>query len=340
MSNKSDMIKTKRIFSGVQPTGHLQLGNYLGALKNFVSLQDQGQALFCIVDQHAITTEQNPKDLTYAIRSVAATFIASGLDPEKAIIFNQSKVAEHAQLAWILNCVARMGWLNRMTQFKDKAGKNREQASIGLFTYPVLMAADILLYKATHVPVGEDQKQHLELARDIAIRFNLEHAKTNFFPEPETIVPPIAARIMSLRDGTAKMSKSDPSDMSRINMCDDNDLIVKKFRKAKTDMLPMPHTLDALTDRPEVKNLYTIYAVLANISFDEVIDLFADKDFKTFKETLAEIACSVVAPIRDETNKMLQDTDYIDHILSVGADKARQIAAPILADIYKIMGFV
>ena len=330
----------KRIFSGVQPTGNLQLGNYLGALKNFVPLQNTAETLFCIVDQHAITAMQNPTDLKNAIRSVTASFIASGLDPDKAIIFNQSKVPEHTQLAWVLNCVARMGWLNRMTQFKDKAGKNREQASVGLFTYPVLMAADILLYKATHVPVGDDQRQHLELARDIAIRFNQEHAKSNFFPEPETMIPPIAARIMSLRDGTAKMSKSDPSDMSRINMTDDNDMIAKKFRKAKTDADDMPQTLDSINDRPEVKNLYTIYSVLANISLKETVDFFATKDFKALKQELADVTCAVIAPIRDNTQKMLSDITYIDAILNNNADKARMIAKPILQEVHDIMGFI
>ncbi len=330
----------QRIFSGVQPTGNLQLGNYLGALKNFVPLQDTAETLFCIVDGHAITTAQNPVDLQNSIRSVAAAFIASGLNPDKAIIFNQSKVPEHAQLAWILNCVARMGWLNRMTQFKDKAGNNKENASVGLFTYPILMAADILLYKATHVPVGDDQRQHLELARDIAIRFNLEHARYNFFPEPETMIPPIAARIMSLRDGTAKMSKSDPSDMSRINMTDDNDTIIKKFRKAKTDLEGMPQTITELDTRPEIKNLYTIYAVLSNISIAEAVDKFVDKNFSTLKESLGDITIQTISPIRDEVAKLLTDTAYIDNILNKNAQKARNIASPVITDVYKIMGFV
>jgi tryptophanyl-tRNA synthetase len=329
-----------RIFSGVQPTGNLQLGNYLGALKNFVPLQDTAETLFCIVDGHAITTAQNPVDLQNSIRSVAAAFIASGLNPDKAIIFNQSKVPEHLQLAWILNCVARMGWLNRMTQFKDKAGSNKENASVGLFTYPILMAADILLYKATHVPVGDDQKQHLELARDIAIRFNLEHAKHDFFPEPETMIPPIAARIMSLRDGTAKMSKSDPSDMSRINMTDDNDTIIKKFRKAKTDLDGMPQTITELDTRPEIKNLYTIYAVLSNISMAETVDTFVDKNFSTLKESLGDITIQTISPIRDAMEKLLTDTAYIDSILNKNAQKARNIASPVITDVYKIMGFV
>ena len=337
---KAETYFKKRIFSGVQPTGNLQLGNYLGALKNFIPLQDTAETLFCIVDQHAVTTTQSPIDLQNSIRSVAAAFIASGLNPDKAIIFNQSKVPEHSQLSWILNCVARMGWLNRMTQFKDKAGSNREQASVGLFTYPILMAADILLYKATHVPVGDDQKQHLELARDIAIRFNLEHAKENFFPEPETLIPPLAARIMSLRDGTAKMSKSDPSDMSRINMTDDNDIISKKFRKAKTDLEGMPCNITELDTRPEIKNLYTIYAVLSNISLSEVVDKFVDKNFNSLKEALAEITCQTISPIRDEMKKILTDTTYIDSILVKNAQKAREIASPVIADIYKIMGFV
>ncbi len=330
----------QRIFSGVQPTGNLQLGNYLGALKNFVPLQDTAETLFCIVDQHAITTAQNPVDLQNSIRSVAAAFIASGLNPDKAIIFNQSKVPEHSQLAWILNCVARMGWLNRMTQFKDKAGSNKENASVGLFTYPILMAADILLYKATHVPVGDDQRQHLELARDIAIRFNLEHARYNFFPEPETMIPPIAARIMSLRDGMAKMSKSDPSDMSRINMTDDNDTIIKKFRKAKTDLDGMPQTIIELDTRPEIKNLYTIYAVLSNISMAEVVDKFVDKNFSTLKESLGDITIQTISPIRDEVEHLLTDTAYIDSILNKNAEKARNIASPVIRDVYKIMGFV
>ncbi len=340
MNEQQKPAFTKRIFSGVQPTGNLQLGNYLGALKNFIPFQDTAETLFCIVDQHAITVEQNPNDLRQAIRSVAAAFVASGLDPNKSIIFNQSAVPEHAQLAWVLNCVARMGWLNRMTQFKDKAGKNREQASVGLFTYPVLMAADILLYKTTHVPVGEDQRQHIELARDIAIRFNLEHAKSDFFPEPETVMPPMAARVMSLRDGTAKMSKSDPSDMSRINLTDDSDTIVKKFRKAKTDMLDMPQSVTDLENRPEIKNLYTIFAVLSNISIDKAVDSFVDKNFSALKEALAEVTCQAISPIRDEMARMLIDTDFIDKILYQNAQKARAIAQPILKDVYEIMGFL
>lgn len=330
----------KRIFSGVQPTGNLQLGNYLGALRNFVPLQEQAETLFCIVDQHAITMHQNPDDLRHAIRSVAAAFIASGLNPNKAIIFNQSKVPEHAQLGWILNCVARIGWLNRMTQFKDKAGKNREQASVGLFTYPVLMAADILLYKATNVPVGDDQKQHIELARDIAIRFNLEHAKTDFFPEPEPMIPPVAARIMSLRDGTAKMSKSDPSDMSRINLTDDHDLIVKKIRKAKTDLDPMPQTTGDLAERPEIKNLYTIYAAVTGKSLDVVVTEFADKNFSQVKSDLSEALCQMLMPIRSEMSRLMNDTVYLDTILTENAQKARKIAAPIFSEVHQIMGFV
>lgn len=340
MEKQQQQKFTHRIFSGVQPTGNLQLGNYLGALKNFVPLQDLAETLFCIVDQHAITTAQNQIDLQNSIRSVAAAFIASGLNPDKAIIFNQSKVPEHAQLAWILNCVARMGWLNRMTQFKDKAGSNKENASVGLFTYPILMTADILLYKATHVPVGDDQRQHLELARDIAIRFNLEHAKYDFFPEPETMIPPMAARIMSLRDGTAKMSKSDMSDMSRINLTDDNDTIIKKFRKAKTDLDGMPSTITELDTRPEIKNLYTIYAVLSNISILETVDKFVDKNFSTLKESLGEITIQTISPIRDEMAKLLTDTAYIDDVLNKNAQKARNIASPVIKDVYRIMGFV
>lgn len=331
---------TKRIFSGVQPTGNLQLGNYLGALKNFVPLQDQAETLFCIVDQHAITMHQDPIDLKKAIRSVASAFIASGLDPKKSIIFNQSKVPEHAQLAWVLNCVARIGWLNRMTQFKDKAGKNKEQASVGLFTYPVLMAADILLYKTTHVPVGDDQKQHIELARDIAIKFNQDYAQADFFPEPEPMIPPVAARIMSLRDGTAKMSKSDPSDMSRINLTDDNDLILKKIRKAKTDMEPIPQSVDDLEGRPEIKNLYTIFASVTNKPISDIISEFSSKDFATVKVSLAEAVCDMLSPIRSEMTKLLDNTDYIDDILNQNAFKAREIASPILSQVHQIMGFV
>jgi tryptophanyl-tRNA synthetase len=331
---------TPRVFSGIQPTNHLQLGNYLGAVKRFVDMQNSGiETLYCIVDLHAITTWQNPADLTRATRELAAGYIASGLDPAKSILFNQARVPEHAQLAWVFNCVARMGWLNRMTQFKDKAGKNREAASVGLFTYPNLMAADILVYHTTQVPVGEDQKQHLELARDIAIKFNNDYG-VDFFPVTEPVIEGVATRVMSLRDGSKKMSKSDPSDMSRINLTDDADTIAKKFRKAKTDPEPLPETLEGLADRPEARNLINIYAALEDSTPDVVIAEFGGKSFSDFKPRLADLAVEKLAPLSSEMSRLMQDPAEIDRLLADGADRARAIAAPILKRTYDIVGIV
>ncbi|WP_208349277.1 tryptophan--tRNA ligase [Pseudaestuariivita rosea] len=336
----SDTKFTPRVFSGIQPTNHLQLGNYLGAVKRFVEMQNSGvETIYCIVDLHAITVWQDPADLTHATRELAASYIASGLDPAKSILFNQSQVAEHAQLGWIFNCVARMGWMNRMTQFKDKAGKDREKASVGLFSYPTLMAADILLYHTTHVPVGEDQKQHLELTRDIAMKFNNDFG-VDFFPLTEPVIEGVATRIMSLRDGTKKMSKSDPSDMSRINMTDDADTIAKKIRKAKTDPDPLPEALEGLDDRPEARNLVNIYAALAEKPAEDVIAEFAGQQFGTFKPALAELAVEKLAPISSEMDRLMQDPAEIDRILAQGAARAREIAAPILAKTYEIIGMV
>jgi len=331
---------TKRILSGVQPTGSLHLGNYLGSIKNFIPMQDQGEALYCVVDQHAITVAQDPAQLRDATYSVAASFLASGVDEKKSSIFVQSMVPAHAQMAWILSCVARMGWLNRMTQFKEKAGKNKENASVGLFTYPVLMAADILCYQATHVPVGDDQKQHLELARDIAVRFNLEHAKADFFPLPEPVFMKTATRVMSLRDGTQKMSKSDVSDYSRINLTDDDDTIALKYRKAKTDAGDMPAVLDDLKDRPDVKNLFTLYSALQDISLQQAVDEFQGKNFSALKTAVADSTIAVIAPIRDKMNHLLQDKQYLNHILHQGAARANHISQSVLRDVYDIMGFV
>ncbi|MGR3570341.1 tryptophan--tRNA ligase [Brevirhabdus sp.] len=331
---------TPRVFSGIQPSGGLTLGNYLGALKRFAEMQDTGiETLYCMVDLHAITVWQDPGALRQQTREVCAGFIASGVDPERSILFNQSQVAEHAQLAWIFNCVARMGWLNRMTQFKDKAGKNRENASVGLFAYPALMAADILVYHATHVPVGEDQKQHLELTRDIAAKFNNDYG-VNFFPITEPVIEGAATRVMSLRDGTKKMSKSDPSDMSRINMTDDADTIARKIRKAKTDPDPLPETLDGLDERPEARNLVNIYAALSGRTPEAVIEEVAGQQFGTFKPMLADLAVDRMAPISAEMTRLMQDTGEIDRILSRGAERARTIAAPILAQAYEIVGMV
>ena len=329
-----------RVFSGIQPTNHLQLGNYLGAVKRFVDMQNSGiETIYCIVDLHAITVWQNPADLTRATRELAAGYIAAGLDPARSILFNQSRVPEHAQLAWVFNCVARMGWLNRMTQFKDKAGKNRENASVGLFTYPNLMAADILAYHATMVPVGEDQKQHLELTRDIAIKFNNDFG-VDFFPVTEPVIEGVATRVMSLRDGTKKMSKSDPSDMSRINLTDDADTIALKLRKARTDPDPLPDNLGGLTDRPEARNLVNIYAALADTTPDAVIAEFAGQPFSAFKPALADLAVAKLAPMSSEMARLMQDPAEIDRILADGADRARAIAAPIVKRTYEIVGMV
>ena len=331
---------TTRVFSGIQPSGGLTLGNYLGAMKRFVDMQESGtQTIYCMVDLHAITVWQDPAKLRHATRELCAGFIAAGLNPDKSILFNQSQVAEHAQLAWIFNCVARMGWMKRMTQFKDKAGKNAENASLGLFGYPALMAADILVYHATHVPVGEDQKQHLELTRDIAMKFNHDYG-VDFFPITEPVIEGAATRVMSLRDGSKKMSKSDPSDLSRINLTDDADTIAKKIRKAKTDPEPLPSEAEGLEARPETCNLINIYAALADMSVDQVMADVGGKPFAEFKPMLADLAVAKLAPISDEMSRLMRDTGEIDRILGVGAEKARAIAAPILRQTYEIVGMV
>ncbi|MBR9842642.1 MAG: tryptophan--tRNA ligase [Rhodobacteraceae bacterium] len=331
---------TPRVFSGIQPSGNLHLGNYLGALKRFVDMQsDDMQTLYCMVDMHAITVWQNPEDLRRATRELCAGFIAAGLDPNKSILFNQSQVAEHAQLAWVFNCVARMGWMQRMTQWKDKAGKNQQNASLGLFAYPALMAADILIYHATHVPVGEDQKQHLELTRDIAIKFNHDYG-VDHFPITEPVIEGAATRVMSLRDGSKKMSKSDPSDASRINMTDDADTIAKKIRKAKTDPDALPSEAKGLEERPEARNLVNIYAALADTTVDAVLADVGGKQFSEFKPMLSELAVEKLAPISTEMARLMQGQDEIDRILASGATRAREIAAPILKKTYEIVGMV
>ncbi|MEM1236713.1 MAG: tryptophan--tRNA ligase [Pseudomonadota bacterium] len=332
---------TKRILSGVQPSGGLTLGNYLGMIRPSVGLQDSGEfeTLYCMVDLHAITVWQDPAELRRQTREVAAGFIASGMDPAKSTLFNQSQVPEHAQLGWVFSCVARMGWMQRMTQFKDKAGKNTQNVSLGLFAYPALMAADILIYHATHVPVGDDQKQHLELTRDIAIKFNNDFG-VDFFPVTEPIIGDSEARIMSLRDGSKKMSKSDPSDMSRINLTDTADDIAKKIRKAKTDPEPLPESLDGLADRPEAKNLVNIYAALADSTVESVIGEYGGQQFGAFKPALADLAVEKMGPIGAEMTRLMQDPAEIDRILGKGAEKARGIAEPILAQTYDIMGMI
>jgi len=329
-----------RIFSGIQSTGNLHLGNYLGAVRNWVQLQHDYECLFCVVDMHAITVWQDPAALKASTREVAAAMIASGVDAKKHIIFNQSQVPAHAELAWIFNCVARLGWLNRMTQFKDKAGKNKENASVGLYAYPNLMAADILLYKATHVPVGEDQKQHLELARDIATKFNHDYGVEDFFPLPEPMIFGAATRVMSLKDGTKKMSKSDPSELSRIAMTDDADTIAKKIRKAKTDPEPLPDDQKGLEGRPEAANLLGIYAALSDTTLDETIAKFAGEGFGTFKQHLADLAVAKLDPIQTEMRRLLADTGHIDAVLKDGAERARAIAEPIMAEIKETVGFL
>jgi tryptophanyl-tRNA synthetase len=328
-----------RIFSGVQPTGNLHLGNYLGALRNWVRLQKDYDCIFCVVDLHAITVWQEPEVLRANTREVAGGMIAAGIDPSACILFNQSQVSAHAELAWIFNCVARLGWLNRMTQFKEKAGKHRENASSGLYVYPNLMAADILVYKATHVPVGDDQKQHLELCRDIAQKFNNDY-KTDFFPLIEPIILGAASRVMSLRDGTKKMSKSDPSEYSRINMTDDADAIAQKIRKAKTDTEPLPGETAGLDARPEAANLVGIYAALANMTAEDVCKRYAGAMFSKFKEELAELAVAVLAPIGAEMLHLKADDAYVDSILRNGAERARALAGPILREAQDIVGFV
>lgn len=332
----------KTVFSGVQPTGVLTLGNYLGAVQRFVELQQEDFAnrLYCVVDLHAITVWQDPSELTSAIRRVAAAYLAAGIDPAQSILFNQSQVSAHAELGWIFNCVARMGWLNRMTQFKEKAGKDKEKASVGLYVYPNLMAADILLYRATHVPVGDDQKQHLELTRDIAQKFNNDFGVENFFPQPEPLIAADTARIMSLRDGTKKMSKSDPSDMSRVNMTDDADAIAQKIRKARTDPEPLPETAEGLAGRPEAANLVGIYAALSGRSQAAVLTEYAGQGFGAFKPALAELTVEKIAPIADEMRRLLDDPVEIDRILADGADRAAALAAPILAEVYDTVGLL
>jgi tryptophanyl-tRNA synthetase len=342
------MTFKERVFSGVQPTGNLHLGNYLGAITKFVALQDRYDCIYCVVDMHAITVWQDPSELARATREVTAAFIACGIDPKKHIVFNQSQVAEHAELAWVFNCVARLGWLNRMTQFKEKAGKDRENVSVGLYAYPNLMAADILIYRATHVPVGEDQKQHLELARDIAQKFNVDFAESihnhgygeHFFPQPEPIIQGPATRVMSLRDGSKKMSKSEPSDYSRINLTDDADAIAQKIRKAKTDPEPLPSEEKGLEPRPEADNLVGIYAALNDTTKAQVLSEFGGAQFSAFKGALVDLAVAKLGPIGSEMKKLVQDPVYIDEILGDGAQRAQVIAADTMKAVKDIVGFV
>jgi tryptophanyl-tRNA synthetase len=329
----------KRVLSGVQPTGDLHLGNYLGALVKFARLQHEIETFIFVADLHAITEWQDPAKLKGQVREIAAAYLATGLDPKVATIFAQSAVREHSELAWVFNCVARLGWLDRMTQFKDKAGKHKERASVGLYTYPVLQAADILVYKATHVPVGEDQKQHLELTRDIAQKFNHDFEAPGFFPMPEPLIQGPGARVMSLRDGAAKMSKSDPSDYSRINLVDDADAIAQKIRKARTDPEPLPDSLDALEGRAEAKNLVGIYAALAGRSSAEVLAEFAGQGFGAFKPKLADLAVEKLSPIGAEMRRLLADPAEIDRILMAGAERARAVAEPVMAEVRKLVGF-
>ncbi|UWQ14921.1 tryptophan--tRNA ligase [Aliiroseovarius sp. M344] len=332
---------TPRVFSGVKPSGGLQLGNYLGAIKRFVDMQGQDfEAIYCVVDLHAITVWQDPKELQDATREVTAGYLAAGIDPEKSILFNQSQVSAHAELAWLFNCVARVGWMNRMTQFKDKAGKNAEKVSLGLYAYPALMAADILLYHATHVPVGEDQKQHVELTRDIAAKFNHDFGAEDFFPLPEPIIEGPATRVMNLRDGSKKMSKSGDSDMERINMTDDADTIAKKFKKARTDPEPLPDTLDGLKGRPEARNLVDIYAGLSETTPEAVIAEYAGAGWGRFKPALADLAVEKLGPISTEMARLMNDRTEIDRVLAAGAEKADAVAQPILDQTYEIMGFL
>jgi tryptophanyl-tRNA synthetase len=342
------MAFQERVFSGVQPTGNLHLGNYLGAIKRFVELQDRYDCLYCVVDLHAITVWQDPAELPRAIREVTAAFIACGIDPRKHIVFNQSQVAEHAELAWIFNCVARLGWLNRMTQFKEKAGKDRENASVGLYAYPTLMAADILLYRATHVPVGEDQKQHLELSRDVAQKFNNDFGRSihehgygdAFFPQPEPLITGEATRVMSLRDGSKKMSKSDASDYSRINLTDDADAIAQKIRKAKTDPEPLPSEETGLKTRPEADNLVGIYAALAGTTRAGVLAEFGSAQFSTFKSALVDLSVAKLGPINAEMKRLLRDPAEIDAVLAAGAARAQKLAAETMKAVKDIVGFV
>ena len=342
------MTFTPRVFSGIQPSGDLHLGNYLGAIRRFVPLQDTHDCIYCVVDMHAITVWQDPDDLRRATREVAAAYVAAGIDPKRAIIFNQSQVIQHAELAWVFNCIARIGWMNRMTQFKDKAGKNSENVSLGLLAYPSLMAADILLYKATHVPVGDDQKQHLELTRDIAAKFNNDYAASiaaqghdgEFFPITEPLIAGPATRIMSLRDGTKKMSKSDPSDQSRISLLDDADAIARKIRKATTDPAELPHDIEGLSSRPEADNLVGIYAALSDRTKAQVLAEFGGKGWGTFKPALADLAVAVLGPMGDEMRRLIEDTTTIDAILRDGAERARVIAEATMVDVRSIVGFI
>jgi tryptophanyl-tRNA synthetase len=349
---------TPRVFSGVQPTGNLHLGNYLGALKKFVALQDTRECIYCVVDMHAITMPQDPVELSKSTREVAAAFLAAGIDAKKHIVFNQSRAPQHAELAWVFNCIARLGWLNRMTQFKDKAGKDRENASVGLYSYPNLMAADILVYRATHVPVGDDQKQHLELTRDIAQKFNIDYSARiadlglgvpmsfgdnqgfGYFPLTEPVIEGPATRVMSLRDGTKKMSKSDPSDLSRINFTDDADTISKKIRKAKTDTEPLPSELKGLEGRPDADNLVSIYAGLADTTREAVLKDFGGSQFSTFKPALADLAVAKLAPIAGEMRRITSDPAYIDTVLSDGGHRARAIAEVTMREVKDIVGML
>ena len=328
------------VFSGVQPTGNLHLGNYLGAIKNFVSLQKKTECIYCVVDLHAITVFQEPQNLKNNILETVANFVACGLDVEKSIIFNQSSVSGHAELGWILNCVSRVGWMNRMTQFKEKAGSNKENASVGLYVYPNLMAADILLYKATHVPVGHDQKQHLELSRDIAQKFNNDFKTKNFFPIPEPLIQKNFSRVMSLRDGKKKMSKSDESDYSRINLSDSSEKIVKKIKKAKTDSMPIPEKIQELNDRPEALNLLNIYTSITNTTMDKTLAEMSGKDFSKFKEKLAEVLIDTICPIGKKIKELNKNKDYLINVLKTGSSKAQKIAQKNFNEIKEIVGFI
>jgi tryptophanyl-tRNA synthetase len=338
----------ERVFSGVQPTGNLHLGNYLGAIKRFVTMQQTHDCIYCVVDMHAITTWQDPKELTRQIREVTAAFLAAGIDPSKHIVFNQSQVSEHAELAWVFNCIARMGWASRMTQFKEKAGKDRENASVGLFAYPMLMAADILVYRAAHVPVGEDQKQHLELTRDIAQKFNNDFAESiaehgfgdAFFPLTEPLIAGPATRVMSLRDGSKKMSKSDPSDYSRINLTDDADTIAQKIRKAKTDPEPLPTEVESLAARPEADNLVAIYAALMDMTPEDVLREHGGSQFSGFKAALVDVAVSRLAPVAGEMRRLMDDPGHIDSVLADGSARARVLASETMDAVKDIVGFV
>jgi tryptophanyl-tRNA synthetase len=333
-------MNKKTVLSGVQPTGDLHLGNYLGAIKNFAKMQNENECLFCIVDLHAITVFQNPKVLRNNTYEVTAAYLASGIDPKKSVIFNQSQVSGHAELAWVLNCVCRMGWLNRMTQFKEKSGKNSENVSSGLFTYPTLMAADILLYKATHVPVGSDQKQHLELTRDIAQKFNNDYKSVDFFPLPEPYIEKDISRVMSLRDGTSKMSKSDKSDYSRINLIDDKDTIIKKIKKSKTADTPVPSSIEIINSMPEVNNLFNIFSGVTNMTKNEIIIKYEGQNFSNFKNDLSDALIEKIAPIGIEIKKLMNDKEYLNQVLQEGKEKAKNKSELVLKEVYDIVGFV